>query len=168
MRMTTNVLPWHRVPMVWLLITLPTIAVVAGFITLWLALRSDDGVVVDDYYRQGKEINLTLRRDQAAQTLGLHGHMEVTANEVRIRLQSNETLPPSVQLQLLHATRQGNDRAVVAPLTADGTYRVSRGELTPGRYYVQLATNNWRLLGSLSLPGSTNIELTPGGGARAN
>jgi hypothetical protein len=34
--------PWHREPYVWLLISIPAAAVLAGLITLALAIASDD------------------------------------------------------------------------------------------------------------------------------
>ena len=59
---------WYREPWVWLLIGLPATAVIGGFITLYLAIISNDGLVVDDYYKQGLEINRILARDKAAAT----------------------------------------------------------------------------------------------------
>lgn len=52
--------PWWRFGHVWLLISGPAIVVVAGFATLWLAIRTPDPVVADDYYKRGIEINRTL------------------------------------------------------------------------------------------------------------
>ncbi len=52
--------PWWKFPLVWMVIAGPAIVVVAGFATLWLAIRMPDPVVADDYYRQGLEINKTL------------------------------------------------------------------------------------------------------------
>jgi len=34
--------PWHREPMVWLTIAIPAATVVAGFVTLWLAMSHPD------------------------------------------------------------------------------------------------------------------------------
>ena len=53
---------WYREPLVWLLISFPLTAVIAGFFTLYLAIISSDGLVVDDYYHRGKEINKSLAR----------------------------------------------------------------------------------------------------------
>lgn len=53
-------LPWWRFGHVWLLIAGPALVVVAGFVTLWLALTRPDPLVAEDYYRQGLEINQTL------------------------------------------------------------------------------------------------------------
>lgn len=50
----------------------PAVVVVAGFITLWLAISSDDGLVSDDYYKQGLTVNQRLQRDHLAGDLGLH------------------------------------------------------------------------------------------------
>lgn len=43
---------------------MPATAIVAGFITLWLAITSYDGLVADDYYKQGLAINQTLARER--------------------------------------------------------------------------------------------------------
>lgn len=52
--------PWWKFPYVWMVIAGPAIVVVAGFATLWLAIRTPDPVISADYYRQGIEINKTL------------------------------------------------------------------------------------------------------------
>lgn len=57
--------PWWRYPLVWMVIAGPAAVVVAGFATLWLAIRTPDPVVAGDYYRRGLEINQTLARDKS-------------------------------------------------------------------------------------------------------
>ncbi|WP_395057072.1 FixH family protein [Polaromonas sp.] len=57
--------PWWRYPLVWMVIAGPAAVVVAGFATLWLAIRTPDPVVAGDYYRRGIEINQTLARDRS-------------------------------------------------------------------------------------------------------
>ena len=47
-----------------------------GLITLWLAITSFDGLVADDYYKQGLAINQTLARADAAQELRLVGRWD--------------------------------------------------------------------------------------------
>ena len=54
--------PWYKDRWPWILIAGPATVVVAGFITLWMAVVSDDGLVTDDYYKQGLAINQTLAR----------------------------------------------------------------------------------------------------------
>ena len=59
--------PWWKFGHVWLVIAGPAIVVVAGFITLWLAIRSPDPVVTSEDYRRGLEINKTLEVSDALQ-----------------------------------------------------------------------------------------------------
>ncbi len=71
--------PWYRDRWPWLLIAGPGIVVVAGFVTLWLAIASDDGLVADDYYKRGLAINRVLERTQRAAALGLLATVDVDA-----------------------------------------------------------------------------------------
>lgn len=52
--------PWWKFGHVWLVIAGPAIVVVAGFVTLYLAVTRPDPVVSEDYYRQGLEISKTV------------------------------------------------------------------------------------------------------------
>ena len=58
--------PWWKFGHVWLVIAGPAVVVVAGFFTLYLALRFPDPVISQDYYRQGLEINKTLANPSAS------------------------------------------------------------------------------------------------------
>ena len=44
--------PWYKERWTWLLMLMPATAIVAGGITLWLAITTFDGLVTDDYYKQ--------------------------------------------------------------------------------------------------------------------
>ena len=57
--------PWWKYVHVWLVLSGPAIVVVAGLVTAWIAVRSPDPVLAEDYYRRGIEINKTLARDKA-------------------------------------------------------------------------------------------------------
>ena len=37
--------PWHREPMVWLTISIPALTVVAGIVTLWIAMSHGDDTI---------------------------------------------------------------------------------------------------------------------------
>lgn len=162
--------PWHRVPMVWLLIAFPLLSVVGGFTTLWLAVQSNDGLVVDDYYRRGKEINLELRRDRAAAARGLRAVVLFDKERAQARIElagSASPRPAQLTVQLLHATRQGYDRRMRLAPGADGAYLAPLHALAPGHYYVEISTEDWRLLGSVRLPEDTSAEMHASIGASA-
>lgn len=52
--------PWWKFGHVWLIISGPLAVILAGVVTVWLAISRPDPVVAEDYYRRGIEINKTL------------------------------------------------------------------------------------------------------------
>ena len=69
----TTSAPWWRHGHVWLVISGPAIVVVAGFVTLWLAIRMPDPVVDENYYQAGININKTLAERQRALAPAMQG-----------------------------------------------------------------------------------------------
>ena len=56
--------PWWKFGHVWLVLAGPLVVIVAGFITLWLAMSRPDPVVAEDYYQRGIDINKTLEHPE--------------------------------------------------------------------------------------------------------
>src|SRR4030067_537501 len=128
---------WYREPLVWLIISFPLSAVVAGFFTLYLAIISKDGLVVDDYYQKGKEINLSLARARAAAQHGLRAGVTLDSAKQQVVVQLNaakdQHLPDRLDLRWLHATRAGFDRTQKLIRSPDGRYRGVFHELGPAQ-----------------------------------
>lgn len=57
--------PWWKFGLVWMVIAGPALVVAAGIATVWIAVRTPDPVVAEDYYRRGVEINKTLAAQRA-------------------------------------------------------------------------------------------------------
>jgi hypothetical protein len=77
--------PWWRYGHVWLIIAGPALVVVAGFVTLIIAIRVPDPVVADDYYRRGLDINKTLAAEkdlQLAPAMQARNHVVTPKPEV--------------------------------------------------------------------------------------
>jgi uncharacterized protein len=55
---------WYREPWPWILMAGPAIVVVAGIYTAFLAVTTNDGLVAEDYYRRGVEINRRLSGEE--------------------------------------------------------------------------------------------------------
>ena len=145
--------PWQREPLVWLVIAFPFTAVVAGLATLWLAVRSADGLVVDDYYRQGLEINLDLARDARARALGLHLDAQRVGDLLVVRLLGTtaDQVPGRLRISLRHATRDALDRTLQVEAGTDGCYRMPVPGLMAGHWYLHVETPEWRLVDSLTV-----------------
>lgn len=157
--------PWHRVPFVWLLVAIPATAVVVGVAMLVIAIISNDGLVVDDYYQRGKEINRELARDRYARENGIHANarFEDAGRRVVVRVSTGglSPLPPELELRLLHPTRAGHDQTLRLQRKADGSYGSALETPAPGRWLLQIAAPNWRLLSALRIPDDAVITLRP-------
>ena len=76
--------PWWRYGHVWLVIAGPAIVIVAGFVTLGIAIKSPDPVLAEDYYKRGLEINKTLAAEkdmQLAPALQTRNHVVTPKQE---------------------------------------------------------------------------------------
>jgi hypothetical protein len=163
-RSSTKAAPrkWYREPWPWLLMAGPAVVVAAGIFTTWLAVKSNDGLVADDYYKQGVAINKTLARDERARALGLQGSLELAADEtvVRLEMKAGAELPTRLHLVLSHATRAGLDRELILAGDARG-WRGQALALPDGhwRVVVEDEAKTWRLGGNLRQPGSRRLDL---------
>jgi hypothetical protein len=163
--------PWYREPWPWFLILLPLSAVVASMITIWLAVKSADGLVADDYYKEGMAINKTLHRDQAAESLGLGADLAVQGHTLSIKLSGKRSgkpaqFPESLSLSLIHPTQSGLDQLFTLHQGAPGVYTAelpesdSASSVSGRRWHILLEPEqkNWRLTGHW-LPGTQKIHL---------
>ena len=148
--------PWYREPWPWFLISLPAAAVIAGLVTVWIAYRSADGLVVGDYYKAGLAINQTLERDEMARRLDLSASLKLSDTNLQLELAGRlEQMPSSLKVHLAHPTRQGADQVVDLAHAGDGHYRGALSSaLSDGKWLIQLENpeSSWRLNGVLHTP----------------
>ncbi len=129
----------------------PTIVIVAGFITAWLAIKSNDGLVEDNYYKVGLAVNQQLQQKKLAAELGLGAKLAYveTTQEIRISLSGLQpgALPDTLQLKLVHPTRKGEDQLI--NLRREGAQYVAQLPAAPsvGRWNVVLEDSvaGWRM-----------------------
>ena len=144
--------PWYREPWPWLLMLAPLAAVGMGIVMVVLAVRTHDGLVADDYYKQGLAINQTLDRERLARTLAIAARLEFAEDRKRVRLalEQRGAEPAALLLTLAHPTRIGLDQQV---LLVPGGPRMYEGALvapTPGRWHLILEDDDrtWRVSGT--------------------
>jgi hypothetical protein len=156
---------WYREPWPWLLMTGPFAVVVAGFFTLWLAIRSDDGLVADDYYKRGLAINQTLSRAQLAAQLNLGARIMFGADlrTVRVELAGDSASPEVLRLRLVHPTRSVADQSIILHTVTQGVYAGDLVAPVAGRRVVMLEdiARTWRLAGEASNEAQATVVLVP-------
>ena len=148
----------------WMLIAIPFSAVIMGICLLTLAVQSDSGLVIDDYYKHGKEINRVLARNKAAHELGLQANLEIEGGTViRIRLDAVKIVDSleKIELQMVHATKPGLDRRFTFELIDDVLLVNTTPFTSRGRWNLYLQTASWRLTGSIQIPLQNSASLLP-------
>jgi hypothetical protein len=164
-RPTEKIKPWYRHPWPWILMAGPFVVVVAGFITAYLAVTSNDGLVDDDYYKQGMEVNKVSVRDQKALSLGLQADVMQSADGAQVRVllrgKPEQVLPEVLSLRIVHPTRSGADQTVLLRAEGGGAYGGKLSALLTGRWHIALEDekSQWRLTGNWNLEKSASLRL---------
>jgi hypothetical protein len=137
---------WYRNPWPWLLMSGPAIVLVAGAVTTWIAFASADGLVAEDYYKQGLGINRRLEREDAARGLGISAVLY--RDESSIVVEMRGAAPEVLFVHLAHATRAGHDVRLRLTPGGDGAYRAGLPPLPPGRWRAAIedARGTWRIV----------------------
>ena len=155
---------WYKEPWPWLLMSGPAIVVVAGFITAWLAVVSNDGLVNDDYYKQGMTVNQRLHRDQEAASMGLHADVMRSGSGVRLLIAAtdNAKLPEDLLLKFSHPTQAGQDQLVKMTTEGQGFYSGQLAGELHGRWIVSLEdpSGKWRLQADWQAESTEALKLT--------
>ncbi|KAF0164733.1 MAG: hypothetical protein FD157_1897 [Rhodocyclaceae bacterium] len=148
--------PWYREPWPWILAAGPFIVVIAAFYTAWLAVKSNDGLVTDDYYRKGLSANQTIARSEQAIRLGLVAGVRIAEGTLSVRLRASDNrfvMPPTLMVTVSHPTRAGLDQSRV--LVRSGELYSGEVRLpAAGHWLVMLEDEGatWRLMGNVILP----------------
>jgi len=163
--------PWYRYRSPWLLMLGPAAVVVAGVATAWLAISTEDGLVVEDYYKEGKAINRVLKREETAGTMGLTGNVrfEAAGHLLRVGLRASPgvELPQAVEVLFSHPTRAGLDQTVRLQRAPDGDYVGAARPPGEGSWHVlvQDTAGAWRMGGRWPAQADSAVLELVGGAA---
>ncbi len=154
-----DTLPWYRQFWPWFLIALPATAVVGGFVTLYIAVRTQDSLVLNVEKSIGATKEQILLAERRAKDLGLEAQVAINLETGVVigKLSSDEQLePPSLlNLELSHPAFEDRDiRVQLAPSLPDAegnaTWSGHFARVPEGRWYVVLQADDWRLNGTWS------------------
>lgn len=157
--------PWYKERWPWLLMVPPAAAVVAGVYTLALAMRSWDGLVSDDYYKEGLAIQQRIDRTAKAAELGIQAWVRV--HEGRVTLWFEPTTlkipaPPLITVRFVHPTQQGKDLQMNL-VRDDGHYWAPLALPSAGKWLIEIEdeSRQWRLSGTIHFPTERAELITP-------
>ena len=101
----------------------PIIVVFASIATYIIAQRTNSDLVTDDYYKEGKYINIVLERDTEAQKRNIHAQVLISPDydAAKIFLTGDFDRTQPLDLQLIHPARQALDQKVRLQPTPGGS-----------------------------------------------
>jgi hypothetical protein len=123
----------------------PAAVIVAGAATIWLAFSGADGLVAEDYYKQGLAINRRLAREDEARRRGISASVALHDGLIEVDLKGEK--PPVLFVHLAHATRAGHDVRLRLTRTPSGRYEARLDALAPGhwRFVIEDERGSWRV-----------------------
>ncbi|MFT7387989.1 MAG: hypothetical protein ACI8VC_001233 [Candidatus Endobugula sp.] len=170
---------WYRESWAWFILTPLIVIVIVCSIYGTVAFRYADDRVVDNYYKEGRLINVRLDEDLLAGALTLSAELvfDHSINELAITLKNNtQVYPEAIYLEMSHASDQAQDHKLALKHVAQGHYQVELDRELQYRWYLRLrsdskpppidtvdalnpADNVWRLRGEIDFSKQASVTL---------
>jgi hypothetical protein len=130
------------------MIAVPTVAVIASFITLGVALSEREPALPDNFNFEGVPLERDMARAARAAEIGVRATLNLGATDGTCRASfAADAAPPDVLVvQLTHATIPDLDRTIAMRAAVTG-YLGRCEKLPQGRWYITLSdtANSWRI-----------------------
>ncbi|PKM04964.1 MAG: hypothetical protein CVV16_02110 [Gammaproteobacteria bacterium HGW-Gammaproteobacteria-6] len=161
--------PWYKQFWPWFIIGILVFAVVIGVGLLIISILNQDSMVKDNYYKEGRAINMHLGRDNRASELELSARFNIdeVTGEVSLQLDGKLDQQPQVlQLEIMSPSHAERDRTVVLRWLSGNTYVGQLEDRMQGRHYVDLSDpaspgeQGWRLTDEVVLSPEQAYQLT--------
>ncbi|GAB5380673.1 MAG: FixH family protein [Aliiglaciecola sp.] len=156
--------PWYKQFWPWFLITIPLISIILSVTMLNLALNTEDSLVIDDYYKEGKAINMELSKVQEARVRNIKTELFVIDDKISLTFltgapESGEAL----ELHFYHATLEKNDFTILLTRDAKGIYRATAPNVIAGKWNITLSPvdESWKIINEIVYPKSTTTSFNP-------
>ncbi len=154
--------PWYKQFWPWLLISLPVFSVLKAVHTVYIMNKQNPDLVVDDYYAEGKAINMNLAKYREAASRNLSGGVLLAGNKVIVNLKSNPLLGNELQLNFVHNTVASKDFKVVAERSGESMFVADLPSVLDGKWNLVVSDTKeeWKLRASFVLPATEEIKLS--------
>jgi len=145
---------WYKEPWAWFIFTLPAIAVVAGITTYFIANHNPDPMVVGDYYKKGKAINLELSKMKQAQKLGISFDFKLSTHDLVIIPTGIEKTFSKLNVNFYHPTLDTKDFSLSLTPDGNGYFRHYFDSPIDGKWQVTITPfeNHWKIQKTIYTP----------------
>jgi len=154
---------WYQEPWAWLVFFLPFTAVVAGIATYIIANTNPDTLVVGDYYKEGKTINMQVSKVKLAQKLGMRFSLRLKEQELLIKPTGIEKVFPVLNLNFYHPTQEEKDFHLTLTPDGKGYFRHRFDDELLGKWRLTITPfeNHWKIQNTLIFPQTTFVDIVP-------
>ena len=154
---------WYKEPWAWFVFILPFTAVVAGITTYFIANSNPDPLVVGDYYKKGKAINMEVGKVKHAQKLGIRFALKLTNNELVIKPTCIEKTFPLLNVNFYHPTLEDKDFNLALTPDGNGYFRKTFDHPVNGKWKITITPfeGHWKIQNTIYLPQSNYIDIIP-------
>ena len=159
--------PWYKQFWLWFMLIPLGILVLASFYLLYKAVTTHDGVVVDNFYRDGKGYAVRYEEDAFARNMNLQGDVRWQDQSIRVSLSGElSPLPELMELLIIFPTNDDFDVTVNLQHRGLGEYVGTLPESVAGKRHLQLHPLNveqeWRLHATdVTVPPTQSLVLLP-------
>ncbi len=163
-----NIPPWYKQFWPWFLIGILVFAVVIGLGLLFISLANQDSMVRDNYYKEGRAINMHLGRDTMAREMGLSAEFAVDelTGEISLTMHGDLELPRTLQLDVISPSHAERDVTVLLTQLRDNQYVGQLDRPVSGRHFIDLSDPalsgeaGWRLTDEITLEPGEQYRVT--------
>jgi hypothetical protein len=168
--------PWYRQFWFWFVFSPLIYIMIMCSITVTIALKGADDVIIDNYYKEGRMINQALEQDKRAHELGLSGELRFdrTSGDVLLTMSNipadAKLIPDELLLMMGHPVKAAKDQLISLKAITPGHYRGELKTEPDYSWYLTLYPINdlelrkeapWTLSGEINFRESEVTALNP-------
>ena len=156
--------PWYKHFWPWFLMFFPVATIVACIGLVVFAVGNGPDIVVDDYYKKGKAIDLELSKFNKAKALYLHGDLNVESDFVEFKFTKGDfSKVTALKASFYHRTIKKHDFEVNLLANANGSFTAILEDIQLGAYtiFIEPMDGSWKMKEDLLIPTIETIEVSP-------
>jgi hypothetical protein len=157
--------PWYRQFWPWFLISIPAATIVASIITINLAVTTADGLVSENYYKEGLAIHLDADALLLARQQGIQADVSVSSDrrllELTLTSEGNRAYG-EIKVDLRHPTRAHHDVSLSMQPVGPNRYQAQLpANLVPARWKIEVSApeSGWQLHGRMDIQKQQQVVL---------
>jgi hypothetical protein len=156
---------WNQ-PWLWFTLAPLILSVVLGLTMLNISFHIQDGLVTDEYSKEGLTINERIEKEERAKQLNTQIVLskDISAGELSLQFSSKlDSQPDNLVLELIHPIIKDQDLKLVMTHQGSGRYTTQLDTAPDGKHYLRIqALHNpdWVLKGEVFFPLSTDLTVT--------